>query len=196
MAGSYTRMAPRIRKLNARIDSSGQTSPERGCAGMAPQGARVYAPPRYAIPMASAQLKRQGTGMQHGSPAEARHATRESDRLAATAARRPCSDRWRPVPELRREVFPRSVKRGIPERILVARMPETRVNRISETARLANGNCAPIGAGPSVPSNPSLNRTSRARLSSLAGVTGGGPVGMKRWAARPSSANRDCSNHA
>jgi uncharacterized protein YdeI (YjbR/CyaY-like superfamily) len=38
------------------------------------------------------------------------------------------------------EAFPRSAKRGILEWILVARKPETRANRISETARLANEN--------------------------------------------------------
>lgn len=36
--------------------------------------------------------------------------------------------------------FPRSVKRGILEWILVARKPETRANRINETARLASEN--------------------------------------------------------
>jgi uncharacterized protein YdeI (YjbR/CyaY-like superfamily) len=38
------------------------------------------------------------------------------------------------------EAFPRSVKRGILEWILVAKRPETRANRINETARLANEN--------------------------------------------------------
>lgn len=38
------------------------------------------------------------------------------------------------------EAFPRSVKRGILEWIHVARKPETRANRIEETARLANDN--------------------------------------------------------
>lgn len=38
------------------------------------------------------------------------------------------------------EAFPRSVKRGILEWILVAKKPETRANRINETARLANEN--------------------------------------------------------
>lgn len=36
--------------------------------------------------------------------------------------------------------FPRSVKRGILEWIQVARKPETRANRVNETARLANEN--------------------------------------------------------
>jgi uncharacterized protein YdeI (YjbR/CyaY-like superfamily) len=36
--------------------------------------------------------------------------------------------------------FPRSVKRGILEWILVAKRPETRAQRINETARLANDN--------------------------------------------------------
>jgi hypothetical protein len=61
---------------------------------------------------------------------------------------------------------------------------------------LPKGNFAPISGGPSVPSNPSLNRTGRARLSGLAGVSGGGPVGVKRRAARLGGANRDCSNQA
>lgn len=78
--------------------------------------------------------------MQHGSPAEERRAPQESGRQAATAARKPCSDRGRPVPELQDEAFPTSVKRGMPEWILVVRKPETRVNRVSETARLASGN--------------------------------------------------------
>jgi uncharacterized protein YdeI (YjbR/CyaY-like superfamily) len=38
------------------------------------------------------------------------------------------------------EAFPRSVKRGILEWILVAKKPETRARRIEETARLANEN--------------------------------------------------------
>lgn len=38
------------------------------------------------------------------------------------------------------EAFPRSVKRGILEWILVAKKPETRARRVSETARLANEN--------------------------------------------------------
>ena len=38
------------------------------------------------------------------------------------------------------EAFPRSVKRGILEWILVAKRPNTRANRVSETARLANEN--------------------------------------------------------
>jgi uncharacterized protein YdeI (YjbR/CyaY-like superfamily) len=38
------------------------------------------------------------------------------------------------------ERFPRSVKRGILEWILVAKRPETRAARISETARLASAN--------------------------------------------------------
>jgi uncharacterized protein YdeI (YjbR/CyaY-like superfamily) len=38
------------------------------------------------------------------------------------------------------EAFPRSVMRGILEWILVAKKPETRANRVSETARLANEN--------------------------------------------------------
>jgi hypothetical protein len=77
--------------------------------------------------------------MQHGSPAEVRDAPQKSDRLAATASGKPCSGRCRRVPELQHEAFPRSVKRGIPEWILVARKPATRVNRVSETARLAKG---------------------------------------------------------
>ncbi len=38
------------------------------------------------------------------------------------------------------DTFPRSVKRGILEGILVARRPATRAHRIAETARLANQN--------------------------------------------------------
>jgi uncharacterized protein YdeI (YjbR/CyaY-like superfamily) len=38
------------------------------------------------------------------------------------------------------DAFPRSVKRGILEWILVARRPATRAHRIAETARLANQN--------------------------------------------------------
>jgi uncharacterized protein YdeI (YjbR/CyaY-like superfamily) len=36
--------------------------------------------------------------------------------------------------------FPRSVKRGILEWIIVAKRPETRAMRIAETARLSNRN--------------------------------------------------------
>ncbi len=57
---------------------------------------------------------------------------RHSDLRAALASHPDASTHF--------EAFPRSVKRGILEWILVARRPATRAQRIAETARLANQN--------------------------------------------------------
>jgi uncharacterized protein YdeI (YjbR/CyaY-like superfamily) len=58
------------------------------------------------------------------------------DLAAALDARPPARPNW--------DAFPRSVRRGVLERILSARRPETRVARIEEVARLAAENQRPF----------------------------------------------------
>jgi uncharacterized protein YdeI (YjbR/CyaY-like superfamily) len=58
------------------------------------------------------------------------------DLAAALDARPPARPNW--------DAFPRSVRRGVLERILSARRPETRAARIEEVARLAAENRRPF----------------------------------------------------
>jgi hypothetical protein len=193
MAGSCTRMAPRIRKLNARIHSSGQTSPERGCAGMAPGSMlRLVAPARWGPLSSSAKAQECKMVRLPKYATHPRNRTAWRQRLQENHAQADTvgflSYSTRPFPG-RSSAASRSGS-SLPG------SPRPASTESVKRPALPKGNFAPLSGGPSVPSNPSLNRTGRARLSSLAGVTGSGPVGVIRWTARRSSANRDCSKQA